>query len=614
LSGNESVLWTTVIAIVTGIVAQITAAFVGIPSIVPLFIFGILIGPEILGFLHPQVFGEGLETIIRLCVAIILFEASLNLDRAEIKKHQGVIVRLVTYGGLITMILAALFTKFILGLSWSKAFLFGSLVIVTGPTVIHPLLRRVRVGSRLKNILESEGVFIDPIGAIIAIFVFELVLEKSSSFFHSIWLVFARLGVGAIIGVIGGFLIGKLVQRWSLLMEEVVDLFVLASALGIYVLSEALIVESGLMAAVASGAILGNMNIPEEETLRKFKGKISIFAISFLFILLAANLELEHITSLGWNGIFVALALLFIVRPVEIFLTTLGSDLHFKERAFLSYICPRGIVAASVSSIFAIQLENRGFQGGDVIQGLVFLTIGISVLLQGITANGVAKVLGVLVESQKTVIVGANSFGRLVGRLLKMNGKEVGFIDTNEALVQLAYLEGFEAVEGNSLDLDKLEEVGITEADTILALTTSNKVNLLVSRLAKADFGIKTALPVLNQIERSMDKGTIEKLGLEIAFGKPLNMYEINPKIAHREFKVFQCIVDNTVTGKKIEDLNLHPDLIPLLLVRGKSKTPFICRSKLTIEKGDNIVILDLSEGFVVLETFGFNDYTQINV
>ncbi|HLE25590.1 MAG TPA: cation:proton antiporter [Thermodesulfobacteriota bacterium] len=614
MSGNESILWMTVIAIVAGIVAQIAAAFIGIPSIVPLLFLGIVIGPEVLGFLDPKVFGNGFEAIIKLCVAIILFEAGLNLDRSEIRKHQKVIVRLISYGGLITMVLAAFFSKLIMDLSWSMAFLFGALVIVTGPTVINPLLRRVRVGARLKNILESEGVFIDPIGAIIAIFVFEIILEKPPSFFHAVSLVFARLGIGIVIGVIGGFLIGKVAKRWSLLMEEVGELFILASALGIYALSEAVIAESGLMAAVASGAIIGNMDIPEEDTLRKFKGKISILVISILFILLASNLKLEYITSLGWSGVFIVLALLFIVRPVEILLTTYGSGLHLKEKAFLSYISPRGIVAASVSSIFAIQLDNKEFQGGDVIQGLVFLTIGISVVLQGMTANSVAKMLGVLIKGRKTVIVGADSFGRLVGKLLRMKGKEASFIDTNENLVRFAYIEGFEAIEGNSLDLDKLEEVGITEADTTLAVTTSNKVNLLVSRLAKEDFGIKTTLPILNQNEEGLDKETVTKLGLEIAFGKPLNMYEVNPKIAHREFKLYECSVDDAIVGKKIEDLSLPTDVIAILIVRSKSEIPIICASNLPIEKGDKITLVDLSDGLRGFEGVGFKDCTQINL
>ena len=601
-----------VIAIIAGVVSQILSVVIGIPSIVMLFIVGISLGPEVLGFLDPEVFGGGLETIIRLCVAIILFEAGLNLDKSEIKKHRKIILPLITYGALITMVFGAVFGILVTGLPWSLAFLFGSLVIVTGPTVIHPLLRRIKVESRLKNILETEGVIIDPIGAVIAIFVFELILEESHSFLFNVFLVFWRLGMGIVIGAVGGYVVGKIVMKFSLVMEDFVDLFVLASALGIYALSEAVIPESGLMAAVASGAILGNMHIPEEEPLKKFKGKLSILVISVLFVLLAANLEIRHVVSLGWGGVIVVLALLIIVRPLQIFLTTIGSDLRFNEKVFLSYISPRGIIAASVASIFAFQLSKRGIQGGDIVQGLVFLTIGISVLLQGTTAGTVAKFLGVLVETQKAVIVGANAFGRLVGKLLRLNGKQVGFVDSNEYLVRLATQEGFEAIEGNSLDLDVLERIGMDDADTTLAVTTSNKVNIFVSRLAKVDFGIKNSIPVLNKARGDVDKTTAEKLGLNIAFGRSLSMYDVNPKIAKGEYRVIQCILMNSTDVKKVEDLAFPDEFIPIMLINSRTKTPVICKSGVNIEGGDKIVIIDLSNGAVKLDKAFLKDCSQL--
>ncbi len=603
-----------VIAVIAGVVSQILSVIVGLPSIVMLFIVGIFLGPEVLGFLDPDVFGLGFETIIRLCVAIILFEAGLNLDKSEIKKHQKIILPLITYGALITMVFGAIFTVLITDLPWSLAFLFGSLVIVTGPTVIHPLLRRIKVESRLKNILETEGVIIDPIGAIIAIFVFELILEESHSFLFNVFLVFWRLGIGMVIGVIGGYVIGKIVMKFSYIMEDFVDLFVLASALGIYALSEAVIPESGLMAAVASGAILGNMDIPEEEPLKKFKGKLSILVISVLFVLLAANLEIRHIVALGWSGVIVVLAILIIVRPLQIFLTTWGSDLRFNEKVFLSYISPRGIVAASVASIFAYQLAKRGIHGGDLVQGLVFLTIGVSVLLQGSTASSVARLLGVLVESQKAVIVGANAFGRVVGKLLKMHGKEVGFVDSNEYLVRLATQEGFEAIEGNSLDLDVLDRIGLDDADTTLAVTTSNKVNIFVSRLAKIDFGIKSSLPVLNRVRGDLDKTTAEKLGLDIAFGKSLSMYEINPKIANKEYGLIQCILADSTKVKRVEDLSLPDGFIPIMLIKSKTKSPAICKTTLAIEEGDKVIIMDLTNGSVKLDNAFLKDCSELKI
>lgn len=596
----------TVITIAAGIISQIGAAFLGIPSIVPLLIIGIIIGPEILGVLDPAMFGGGFEAIIKLCVAIILFEAGLNLDKDEIKKDQKVILRLISVGSLITLFLTAIFTKFILGLTWSISLLFGSLVIVTGPTVIQPLLRRIKVGSKLRNILESEGTFIDPIGAIIAIFVLEIVLEESSSLIYSFMLVFVRLGIGAIIGVIGGYIIGRFILRWSIELEEIIELMVLAAALSVYALSESVIQESGLMAAVACGAVLGHMEIPEEEPLKKFKGKISIFVISFLFILLAASLKFEFITSLGIGGLMVVFSIIFVVRPVQIFLSTLGSSLNIREKAFLSYISPRGIVAASITSIFAIELNKRGLEGGDVIQGLVFLTIGISVLFQGITANKIAGFLGLIVEKNKVIIVGANSFGRMIAKILKHYGKEVAFIDTNESHAKIAEMEGFEVIEGSSLDVDNLEKIGITETETLLSLTTSNKVNTLVCRLVKVDYGLKNVFPLLNQFKDISRKESVAKLGLDVAFCKPLNLEDLISVTANLRYILNKVKIDDSIVGKTIEELELPEHIIPIILLKGKDKIPNLCRTKMVLNKSDELIVYIYGSMEYDLADFGF--------
>lgn len=606
MDSSEGLLWMTVISIAAGIISQIGAAFLGIPSIVPLLIIGIIIGPEVLGFLDPHMFGGGFEAIIKLCVAIILFEAGLNLDKDEIKRDQKVIFRLLSAGSLITLFLTAIFTKLILGLTWSLSLLFGSLVIVTGPTVIQPLLRRVKVGSKLRNILESEGIFIDPIGAIIAIFVLEIVLEESSSLIYSFMLVFVRLGIGAIIGIVGGYIIGRFILRWSIELEEIIELMVLAAALSVYAISESVLHESGLMAAVACGAVLGHMEIPEEEPLKKFKGKLSIFVISFLFILLAASLKFEYITSLGIGGLLVVFSIIFVVRPVQIFLVTWGSSLNLREKAFLSYISPRGIVAASITSIFAIELNKRGLVGGDIIQGLVFLTIGISVLLQGVTANKIAGLLNLIVEKKKVIIVGANSFGRMIGKILKQHGKEVGFIDTNESHAKIAEMEGFEVIEGSSLDVDNLEKIGIAETGTLLSLTTSNKVNTLVCRLAKVDYGLKNVFPLLNQFKAIATKETVAKLGLDAAFCKPLNLEDLISVTANLRYILNKVEIDESISGKKVEELDLPDNIIPIILLKGKDKVPHLCRTNLIINKGDELVVYVYGSMDYDLAEFGF--------
>ncbi len=584
-----------IIALLVGVLSQIVGVRVGLPSIVFLLIFGVLIGPEFLGLVDPDEFGEGLEIIIKLCVGIILFEAGLNLDKDEVKTHQNAIIPLISIGAVITMVGGAALAKYLLDLPWNLAFLYGALVIVTGPTVVQPLLRRIKVKPNLKNILEQEGVFIDPIGAIVAIFVYEIVLQSSSAFMHSVGLVFYRLMIGAIIGVVGGYIISVSVKKFYVYMEEFSDLFVLVSALAIYGLSEFIILESGLMAAVVSGMVVGNLNIPDEENLKKFKGKLTVLVISLLFMLLASDLEMKNLLNLGFKGLLVVVGLLFVVRPIEIFGTLFKTELNLREKLFLSYIAPRGIIAASIASLISIELKNRDIAGGEVVQGLVFLTIAFSVLLQGSTAKYVARLLKVTFTTSRVVIVGANSLGRLLAKVLREMEIGVCLIDTNTRLVDLARKEGIEVVEGNSLDIDQLEKTGISHSDSLVSITTSDKVNTFVSRLAKVDFGIENTHPVLNNLADDIDTQSINKLGLHIAFGKSLNLYDVYSKISAKEYVVFRFDVGKSMNGNALEDIALPEHLIPLIIKKKKTDEVSIYHEGKILETGDQVTILDLS-------------------
>lgn len=603
-----------VVALIAGVISQIIAVYLGIPSIVFLLIFGVILGPELLNFIDPGNFGSGFEVLIRLFVAFILFEAGLNLEKEEIKKHRAVILPLVTVGAIITMFGAALFARLIIDFDWPQAFLFGSLVIVTGPTVIQPLLRRIHVKSNLKNILEFEGVFIDPIGAIVAIFVFEIVLQIDQSLFAAVNLVFLRFGVGLVIGLIGGYLISFLIKKFSIHLDENQDFFVLAFALGIYALSESILAESGLMAAVASGIVVGNMHIPNEQNLKKFKGKISILFISLLFVLLAANLELDYVYDLGYKGVLIVLALIFVVRPLTVFISSINSELKTNEKLFISYISPRGIVAASIASLIGIELKKRGIEGGESIQGLVFLTIAITVIFQGLTVNAVSKLLKVTIDTKRVVIVGANEFGRLIGKLLVRENMEVCLIDTNDRLIQKAWQEGLNAVEGNSLDINQLEKTGIDNAESIIAVTTSDKVNIFVCRLAMIDFGLKNVLPVVNQSKEGIDHNSLTKLNLDLALGKPLNIFEINSKISHKNYIVISIAIVQSSEVDEVNNLIMREHIVPILYKKGSKSQAMIYKKGIKLLKGWEIVLIDFDPTSTDLEFVGDNEKEVIDI
>ena len=598
------------LALVLGVIGQMLSIRTGFPNIVFFLIFGVLVGPEFLSLVHPSEFGEGLEIIIKLCVAIVLFEAGLNLNKEEALSHGNIILLLITVGAMITMVGGAIFAYFVADLSWEMAFVYGSLVIVTGPTVVHPLLRRFKVKPNLKHILEYEGVLIDPIGALIAIFVVEVVLIESvnvasgfalglqgghvAEIGRMVLLVAYKFVVGGVLGFLGGYAATFAVKRFYIYMEDFVDLFMLASALAVYGLAEMLAPEAGLVAAIVSGAIIGNLNIPEEEEMKKFKGKLTILVISLLFIFLAASLELDYIKDLGIYGLLVVLGLLFVVRPVEIFLLCIRSSLSIREKLFLSFVSPRGIIAASIASIIALELQQHEIEGGNIVQGLVFLTIAVSVLLQGGAGGFVSKVLGVNDNRNKVVLVGANNLSRLLGRLLEKTGKEVCLIDTNRRLVDLSKSEGLNAVEGNSLTVDGLEKTEISSPDTLISLTTSDHVNVLACRLVRIDFKVSNVCALLNKNATPSEIEDMERFRVPLAFGKKFDVMDIYSKILEKEYVVFRSRVRKETIDKMDFEKLLPEHLIPLVVERTRTDEVLVYHQGINLEAGDIVSILDV--------------------
>lgn len=601
------------LALVLGVIGQMLSIRTGFPSIVFFLIFGVLVGPEFLSLVHPSEFGEGLEVIIKLCVAIVLFEAGLNLNKEDALSHGNIILLLITVGGVITMIGGAVFARFVANLSWEMAFVYGSLVIVTGPTVVQPLLRRFKVKPNLKHILEYEGVLIDPIGALIAIFVVEVVLIESAltasglvlgfgghmmEIGQVVLLVAYKFVVGGVLGLLGGYAATFAVKRFYIYMEDFVDLFMLASALAVYGFAEMLAPEAGLVAAIVSGAIIGNLNIPEEEEMKKFKGKLTILVISLLFIFLAASLELDYIKDLGIYGLLVVFGLLFVVRPVEIFLLCVRSSLSVREKLFLSFVSPRGIIAASIASIIALELHQHEIEGGNTVQGLVFLTIAISVLLQGGAGGFVSRVLEVNDKRNKVVLVGANNFSRLLAKLLERAGKEVCLIDTNRRLVEISKSEGLNAVEGNSLTVDGLEKTEISSPDTLISLTTSDHVNVLACRLVRIDFKVNSVCALINRMASPSDIEDMQRFRVPLAFGKKIDVMDLYSRITEQKYVVFRSRLTKETIDKMDFDKSLTERLIPLIVERERTDEVFVCHEGFNLEAGDIISILDMDPLF----------------
>lgn len=490
MEGSFELTLQMVMAVLAGISAQVVAEYLKVPSIVFLLMFGIILGQDGLGLLHPQQLGVGLEVIVALSVAVILFEGGLNLELRDLGKVSGSLRNLVTLGTLITLLGGGMAAHWLGEFPWSIAFLYAALVVVTGPTVISPLLKQVQVDRQVATILEGEGVLIDPVGAILAVVVLDTILNGDAEFSAVIIGLMVRLGIGAAIGAIGGWLLGLILKHASFISEELKNLVVLAGMWGLFCLAQMIRSESGLMAAVVSGLVVGASALPQERLLRRFKGQLTVLGVSVLFILLSADLSIASIFALGWGSLFTVCVLMFVVRPISITVCTWNSGLNWRQKLFLSWVAPKGIVSASVASLFAILLTQRGINGGDSIKALVFLTIMITVFLQGLTARWIASFLQLNRSSEATgaVIIGCNPLSRLIARLFQERGESVVLIDTDPEACQKAEQENLRVFQSSGLDINVLEEAGLDSMGTFLAMTNNGEVNLVLAQRAAEEF------------------------------------------------------------------------------------------------------------------------------
>jgi NhaP-type Na+/H+ or K+/H+ antiporter len=558
-----------VITVVAGITAQVIAEYLKVPSIVFLLIFGIALGADGLEILHPQSLGIGLEVLVALSVAIILFEGGLSLSGRELGRVSGSLRNLVTLGTSITLIGGGMAAHWLGEFPWPIAFLYASLVVVTGPTVIGPLLRQVAVDRRVATLLEGEGVLIDPVGAILAVVVLNTIIDSHSRPLEIITGLTLRLGIGAAIGIAGGGLLSFIIKTCNFLTFELKNLVVLAGVWGLFGLSQFSRSESGLMAVVMAGIVLKAAAVPDERLLRRFKGQLTTLCVSVLFILLAADLSIASVIALGWGSVLTVLVLMLVVRPLSVALCTLKSDLNWRHKLFIAWVAPRGIVSASVASLFAILLTRAGINGGEAIKALVFLTILMTVFIQGLTARWVAKGLKITSSAATgAVIVGCNPLGRLIGCLFQEQGENVVLIDTDARACQQAKEDGLTVMQSSGLDTKILQEAGIESMGTFLVLTNNSEVNLVLAQRASEEFHPPRVLAAFAGTPNP-DKNKVNQVFLPSFSVKEWNQYldDNQIKLGKTIFKGNDLSEQQTRLTKLIE----NGELLPLLLRRDNS-------------------------------------------
>ncbi|MFA5203764.1 MAG: cation:proton antiporter [Lentisphaeria bacterium] len=467
----------------------VLARWLRLPGIVFLLAAGVLLGPECAGLVQPEGLGNALPALVSLAVGLILFEGGLTLDVNGYRTASGVIHRLLTLGVLVTWLGVAAAVWLLFGKSYPESLLAASLVIVTGPTVIIPLLRRIRIRENLHSILHWEGVLIDPIGVFIALLCYEVFLQHAGGWALANFLVRVLVGLG--VGVAGGLVMhGVFRFRW--LPADQGNVFAITGASLVFGAAEYVRSESGILAVTVAGFVLGLCKLPEIKQIRQFKAEISDLLIGILFILLAARLQVAQFRELGMAGFLAIGAIVFWIRPLNILACTRHSGLGWREKLFLSWVAPRGIVAASMASLFAMGLQQAGAADARFIETFTYSIIILTVVIQGVTAGPLAWLLGLRrAAPDGWVIVGAHAFARgIAGFISATAGKKVVLLDSNPRTVALARAGGFDAVEADALAAGVEDRQEFQGVGRLLALTDNEDLNELICARWRDSIGL----------------------------------------------------------------------------------------------------------------------------
>jgi NhaP-type Na+/H+ or K+/H+ antiporter len=595
--------------IILGILAQWVAWKFKIPAILPLILIGLLVGPIAAEFLSEDgtkwiepiwngnegLFpGESLFYFVSLAISIILFEGGLTLKLSEIKNVGPVITKLITLGSLVTFFGGAITAHYVFYLSWEISYLFSALIIVTGPTVITPILRNIPLKKDVSAVLKWEGILIDPIGALVAVLVFEFISVGGGGEFTKT--AFIEFGKIVLFGSTFGFTFAHALnfainKKW--IPHYLLNVFALASVLGVFVLSDNFAHESGLLAVVVMGMVLGNSNSSYLKELLYFKESLSVLLISILFILLAANINMDELLLIyNWNTAVLFSIVVFVIRPIGVLLSTRGSSLKLNERLFISWVGPRGIVAAGIASLFGLKLAKNGVPGAEYITPLVFMVVLGTVLLNATTARIFSKVAGVfLKKSEGILIVGASKVSRLIGHYLETNGRHVVLIDSNQTNIKESKQLGLEALNSNIYSDSLTDNIELNDVGYLMALTGSPDINKFAINKFGKQFGENGSFRLIT-IDEMNDPKNNPKEGLfshTDDFNSLSDVAQKFPKI--HEFE----INDKKHYEDLIELTNTDKDITPLFVKDNKGELEIISsynKEVKEIKKGHKLVYL----------------------
>ncbi|EMA69853.1 TrkA-N domain-containing protein [Halorubrum aidingense JCM 13560] len=586
-----------------GIALQVISSRLRVPSVLFLIVVGVLMGPEGFGFVTAETFGDGLTTVVGLSVAIIVFDGAFDLRRARLADAPRTIAGVVTLGALIMFGGTALAVRLFVADGWGIALLIGALLIATGPTVITPILEVVNVREHVASTLEAEGIFNDVTAAILAIVVFEtMVLADNAAGIPGGFL--TRLVAGAGVGMVVAFVVYLTLTKLDAPgadAKRMVRLVTLGGAFIAYGLAESIAPETGVAAAAAAGIVLGNVDdLPHREEVSNFGRDLTLIALAFIFISLAALIDFGTVLGLGLGGIGVVVVVTLVIRPLVMFAFARESAFTRNERLFLSSVGPRGIIPASVATLFAIQLQDAGqFDAAQTLSGTVFLVIFITVVLQAGLARQIADVLDV--QPMKTIIVGGGRVGRTLAKRLENRGENVVIIDRDPAAVEELQKEELQAVEGDGTNADALAEHGAESAKLLIAATPDDDANLLVSQLARSKFDIETVIARVNDPDNVDAFETLDVRAIDVssAMAWSLDNEIERPTLSHWMNQLGDghdaqevTITAETFAGKTVKQLAAEIPNSVLIAVVGREDETFVPHGDTVLEAGDRVTFL----------------------
>ncbi|MDL5362324.1 cation:proton antiporter [Halalkalicoccus sp. NIPERK01] len=597
-----------------GVLSQVLADRYRVPSVLFLILSGIVLGPKVLGIVTQSAFGGSLSTIVGLSVAIIVFEGAFHLHVDKLRQSPVAAVRLITVGSLISFLGTAAAVYYLLGADIGIALVVGALLIATGPTVITPILEIVPVRRPVGAALETEGIVNDVTAAILAAVIFKAVTAQQIDPRNFLVGFVERLGVGVGVGLLVAGLLWYVLTRVDLSSgnaPENARLITFAGALVAYSVANTIATEAGVAAVATAGVVLGNVDIPYREEIEEFKGTIRLIVLSFIFIALAALIEIDTLLSMGLAGVAVVAIVALVLRPLLVFLSTVRTGLSFREKLFVSAVGPRGIIPAAIATLFALELQHLATQEGrgalvaqsNILAGTVFMVIVVTVVLQGGPARWFAERLDIL--PMRVLIVGSGKVGRSLAERLVERGEDVVVIEEDEETLQSSRSAGFTVKQGDGTDTDVLRSAGIENAKAVIAATGDDDTNLLVSQLARSTFDVEDVIARVND-PKNVDP--LEELGVQTISSTDATAWAIDNAIERPALSDWMTeigrsgdvqeieVTSEDLAGKSIatlaEDLP-NRCLIALVGRDGESRVP---DADDTLQYGDHVTFLGQTE------------------